>query len=107
MGGILRVPFIYTDSLRTTLEDLKARLAQKGRTLKVYASALHNKAVMYNEAAYDTDTVVIVGNEANGVTPEMISYADECIYIPMDGRVESLNAAVAAALIMYRTVGKV
>ncbi len=101
MGGILRVPYVYAESLSESLDELKNASEACGRCLKVYATALHNEAVMFDEIGYDTDTAIIIGNEANGVTNDMIEYADKCILIPMEGKVESLNASVAAALVMY------
>ena len=57
---------------------------------------------------YDVDltknTALIIGNEGNGIAPELIERADVKIKIPMAGTIESLNAAVAAAILMYEGV---
>ena len=50
--------------------------------------------------------VIVIGNEANGITEEMLSVCDKTVTIPMPGKSESLNASVAAALMMYETVRK-
>ena len=42
-----------------------------------------------------------IGNEGNGLTEKTAAFADEWIQIPMAGKTESLNAAVAAAVLMY------
>ena len=49
---------------------------------------------------------LIVGNEGNGIDPELIRKSDVKIKIPMQGSIESLNASVAAAIIMYESVRK-
>ncbi len=57
-----------------------------------------------NQTIYDVryeKSAVIIGNEANGVSESMLQLADEKIKIPMTGKTESLNAAVAAGIILY------
>ena len=51
-----------------------------------------------------TKKVLVIGNEANGVSNEILDYADEKIKIPMLGKTESLNASVATAVILYEYV---
>jgi len=50
------------------------------------------------------NVALIIGNEGNGISPELIEKADIKIKIPMAGSIESLNAAVAAAILMYEKV---
>lgn len=57
-----------------------------------------------SKAIYDVDyekSAVIIGNEANGVSQELLELANERIKIPMTGKTESLNAAVATGVILY------
>lgn len=57
-----------------------------------------------DKTIYDVDytkTAVIIGNEANGVSKELLELANERIKIPMTGKTESLNAAVATGIILY------
>ena len=95
MGAILRVPFVYTDDLAATLAELKAN----GVTL--YAAHLQG-SVPYTEPAYAGRCAVLIGNEANGLTDGTTCLSDVRVRIPMEGAAESLNAAVAAAILMYR-----
>lgn len=97
MGAMLRMPIFYTGSIVEILEKLRT----ENNGFKAFAAALDG-AVDYTEVAYGTDYGLIIGNEANGVSKEVIEASDGCILIPMEGKVESLNAAVAAALIMYQ-----
>lgn len=94
MGAILRVPFVYVDDLTEAIRKMR-------RTgIKCYAA--HLKATMdFREADYAGGTAFFIGNEGNGLSDEIAQMADELIYIPMQGQAESLNAAVAAALLMY------
>ena len=48
-----------------------------------------------------TKKVIVVGNEANGVSKEILEYADEKIKIPMLGKTESLNASVATGIVVF------
>ena len=94
MGSIFRVPFLYSDDIRGTIEDLK----EKGVT--VYGAYLHG-GKPYNSVRYEQPCAVLIGNEGNGITDGTIEKVSERIFIPMHGEIESLNAAIAAALIMY------
>lgn len=96
MGSICRVPFVYESNMAEALEHLKA----KG--VKLYAAHLNGRN-NYEKENYTVDTGFLIGNEANGLTDETASYADALIKIPMLGNVESLNAAVAASVLMFET----
>ncbi|MCR5774534.1 MAG: RNA methyltransferase [Lachnospiraceae bacterium] len=94
MGSIFRVPFIYSDDLTGTIRQLK----EDG--IVIYAADLSGTD-MY-ETAFSERKAYVIGNEANGVSSDMISLADRIVKIPMEGQVDSLNAAVSAAVLMYR-----
>lgn len=94
MGSIFRVPCFYTDDLHEVLKSLKAA------GIVTYAAHLKGEK-FHSEIEYPAKCGVIIGNEANGITEETASLAGELIKIPMEGKVESLNAAIAAAIMMY------
>ena len=94
MGSLYRVPFLYTGDLKQTIEQL-----QKAG-IRVYAAHLKGTK-SYREADYAEGAAFLIGNEGNGLKEETAALADEYIRIPMQGKLESLNAAVAAALLMY------
>lgn len=94
MGSVYRMPFFYTEDLRACIGRMKER------GICVFASHLSGEA-LYTQKNYRGKTAFLVGNEGSGLTDETAAMADACIKIPMGGRVESLNAAVAAALLMY------
>lgn len=96
MGSIYRVPYYVTGNLQETLETLKAQ------RIHVYAAHLKGR-MQYDEPSYLGGTAFLIGNEGNGLSDETAGLADTYIRIPMAGQVESLNAAVSAALLMYET----
>ena len=94
MGSIYRVPFLYVSSL----SDMIAELKQKKIT--VYAAHLKGKQ-WYDQADYSGGSAFLIGNEGNGLKEETAALADSYIKIPMGGKVESLNAAMASGILMY------
>lgn len=93
MGSIFRVPFAVLDDLPAAVE----RIREKGIT--TYAAHLQGED--YNKGVFEKDIALLIGNEAAGLSKEVSEKADQWIKIPMEGKVESLNAAVAAAILMY------
>lgn len=94
MGSLFRVPVIYTDDLLMAIELLK------DNGVKVFAAHL-NGVCDYCDADYGNRAAILIGNEGNGLSDEISSLSDTLVKIPMSGKLESLNAAVAAALMMY------
>lgn len=94
MGSIYRVPFVVSEDLSGTLAELKAAGVQ------LYAAHLKG-SLSYDEPDYRKSTGFLIGNEGNGLSDEIAGLADTYIRIPMEGKVESLNAAIAATLLMY------
>ncbi|OEG73844.1 tRNA (guanosine(18)-2'-O)-methyltransferase TrmH [Shewanella colwelliana] len=73
----------------------------KAQDMQVLATNFSNTAVDFRDVDYTKPTVVIMGNERDGVSDEGLAIADQHIIIPMIGMVQSLNVSVASALIMY------
>ena len=94
MGSIFRVPFIYVDDLSPVV----GRLKQCG--VYVYAADMNGEEE-FGQAEYNEKTAFLIGNEGNGLSPELERKADKRVSIPMMGRVKSLNAAVSSALFLY------
>lgn len=94
MGSIYRVPTLYVEELGEVME----RLHQRG--VRTFAAHLDGKH-FYDQEDYTGGTAFLIGNEGAGLSEEITSQADTLIRIPMEGKVESLNAGVAAALLMY------
>jgi RNA methyltransferase, TrmH family len=89
MGSLGRVDIHYAD-----LHEL----LQQHPTLKVYAAALDGKDISTIKGI--KEGIIIIGNESKGISPSLIELATEKITIPKKGNAESLNAAVAAGIIL-------
>lgn len=96
MGSIFRMPLYYSKGI-DELEKLKS----KG--VNIYSTALGGSIPIYS-VDFKEDFVLIIGNESKGASEEVFSLSDKLIKIPMTGKAESLNAAVAASIIMYEVM---
>ena len=94
MGSLFRVPFYITGDMAEEV----ALLRDCGFTM--YAAGLDARRE-YTSCDYTGKVGILIGNEANGLKTRTSAMADQKISIPMEGEVESLNAAVSAALLMY------
>jgi len=95
MGAVYRMPFIYEDNFTDALIN-----KYKKAGIHLYAAYLDNSND-YAKVFYNSKTGIIIGNEANGISDKVKDIANSLIKIPMTGSVESLNAAISAAVIMY------
>ena len=94
MGSIYRMPTIYIEDTVKLLELFK----EKG--ILSYAAHLDGKN-SYDKEDYREGTAILIGNEGNGLRDEVSNKADIWVRIPMEGQVESLNAAIAASVLMF------
>lgn len=117
--GIERVGLLYTDEAFPKLGKQSSASAKKwieidtyhdNETLQkhlksnkfnIYATHLTGNAVSIYDIDWCAPSAIIFGNESRGVSEETLSIADEVIYIPMFGMVQSLNVSVATAVILY------
>ena len=109
MGALLRLPVEVVDAGavlsgegKTPVSPLLTQAEALG--FKTYASTPAADAVPVTEADFSGPVLCVVGNEANGVTPETMAACAERVTIPMTGRAESLNAAAAGAILMWEMV---
>src|SRR6185503_8248999 len=65
-----------------------------------------NAAVDYQDARYESPTFLLVGNESQGLPPAYEQACDLLVKIPMLGKADSLNAAVAAAVTAYEVINQ-
>ena len=96
MGAIFRVHIIECDDLVKTLKDVKEN------NFNIMVTSLQA-----NKSIYELNlkqNVVVIGNEAKGVSKEIIDLADNKVIIPMLGKTESLNASIATGVILYEYV---
>ncbi len=94
MSAVFRVPFLVTEDFCAGLEQLRSR------GLRIFAAHLAGQD-NYDRADYTGPCGILIGNEGRGLTEEAAALATDLIRIPMHGRIESLNAAMAAGILMY------
>lgn len=93
MGSLFRMPFV--------IADMESFLREHEDTLHSYAAVVDKDALPLPNANFSGGSVVVIGNEGNGLSPEQASCCQDRLTIPMPGSAESLNAAMAATIIIW------
>jgi RNA methyltransferase, TrmH family len=93
-GAVFSIRVEYVDCLNVFVQDLKKSGVQ------LIASSPHS-TISYRSVQYKRPLALLVGNEASGLSDEMLQAADLQVSIPLKGKVESLNASVAAAVLLF------
>ena len=83
---------------KNIIDDIKIL---KSNSYNIYTTVLDKFSKTYSDIAYNKQSVIVLGNEANGVSKDIIDMTDYKIYIPMCGQIESLNVSVAATAVCY------
>ncbi len=91
MGALLRLPVILSNDLIDLLENT---------TLDTYAAVVRNGENL-GDIPFDKGSVMVVGNEANGLSERAVSACKKAVTIPMTGRAESLNVGAASSILMW------
>lgn len=94
MGSLYRVPFLYVRDFLDTIRKLN------DSGIRVYAASLEASS-SYEEFDFTRASAFLIGNEARGLRPETAKLAGQVLKIPMLGKLESLNAAIASAVLIY------
>ncbi|OGC15353.1 hypothetical protein A3J90_02240 [candidate division WOR-1 bacterium RIFOXYC2_FULL_37_10] len=97
MGSIFRVPIVEIKEISSFLKKLK----DKG--INIVGTDLNTEKTHW-EVDFKKPTVLLIGNESSGLSSEALELCDETIKIPIPGKAESLNAAMAASIILYEAV---
>jgi TrmH family RNA methyltransferase len=95
MGACFSIPIKVSTSLTDVISELKRH------KYTCYATTLNSTSQKVQDVKFAGSTVVLFGNEGNGLTDKEIQLCDESIYIPISQKVDSLNVATASAIIMY------
>lgn len=96
-GSLFRVPLIFTESAQQGIKLLVAH----GK--KVVSTGFETDKYYY-DVDLKSNIALVIGNEGNGICDEFKTHSHEVVKIPMAGNIESLNASVAAAILMYETM---
>lgn len=94
MGTLFHTRVIVT-------EDLCEAIALLARQGSVYAAALDSTAVKLGQVSFGANDAVVIGNEGHGLSDRVLAACTDKIYIPMESGVESLNAGVAASVLLW------
>ncbi|MBC7959867.1 MAG: RNA methyltransferase [Vallitaleaceae bacterium] len=97
MGSIFRVPIVENVDLTQVV------LTMKQKQVKVYAAHLEGSQ-FYDDFQYYTDTCFLIGNEGSGLTKTLTELASDRVKIPLLGQSESLNASIAAGVLLYEVI---
>ncbi|MCX7715506.1 MAG: RNA methyltransferase [Clostridia bacterium] len=84
--------------------NIDALISLKGQGFHIVSGALTDSAVEYTDCDLTLPTIIVVGNESNGVSKELLDITDTKVKIPIVGKAESLNVSVAAAILMYEAL---
>ena len=96
-GSLFRMPVVFMDSVDELMEFTRAA----GK--KLVATCFDTDRYYYDEDLRE-NIALVIGNEGSGISQELIEGSDLKIKIPMHGNIESLNASVAAGILMYEAV---
>ena len=94
MGAVFRVPVWSVDSLPETVKELR-------ESHRVLAAALSEDCLCAGQTSLMANDCVVIGNEGHGIAPEVIAACSDVIRIPMTGETESLNASIAASILLW------
>lgn len=97
MGSMFHIPICLSEDIFKTMDEMKSR------GIKLCAAHLEGESDYFDLGLKD-HIAIIIGNEANGISEEVKSYADILVKIPMPGKAESLNASVAAGILMFEVL---
>ena len=95
-GAIFNIPFIN----KLDYNNFRKILKENFSDYKMICADV-NTELLYNEFEYDDKNILVIGNEGNGIRNELLEKADKKIKIPLNNNIESINAAMAAGIIMY------
>ena len=94
MGALFAIPTVQ-------ITDIVSAVSRAASHRRVLAAALAPEAIRLGELQTRADDILVVGNEGHGLSPEMLAAATSPLYIPMEPGVESLNAGIAASVLLW------
>ena len=93
MGSLFRIPLLVT--------DMKTFIREHNDRLTFFASVVDADAPAITGTEFPAGSVMMIGNEGNGLSAEQVALCGQRVTIPMTGRAESFNAAMAATILMW------
>ena len=99
MGAVFKAKIYVTQNISESINILK-------KSGKVYAAALDSTAVSIADADFKQQDSIVIGNEGHGISGATLDVCDSTVIIPMQCGSESLNASVAAAILIWEKARK-
>ncbi len=100
LGATDSVPWSYSRGSSEIIDHLK------DQEIKIVAVEHTSRSILYSEAEYDFPLCIVMGNEVDGISREIISRADMAVELPMMGIKQSLNVSVAYGIMLYHLLYK-
>ena len=95
MGGVFRLPLLRVGDMAAAVASLQ------GKGLTAFACVVDGDATPITVAGMGAGSIALIGNEGNGLRPETVAACAKRVTIPMGGRAESLNASMAAGIVLW------
>lgn len=95
MGTIFKLPIVESMNLRESVGIMK------GAGMRTIAAHVRSDQRSVSKVDFTGDSVVVLGNEENGISPSVLELCDEQVAIPMQNEVDSLNVGTAGAIFLY------
>ena len=96
MGAVFRLPFLICDTIKDFL--------YANPQITSFAAVVDSGAEKITDVQFDAPCVAVIGNEGNGLLQTTVDSCSQKITIPMTGKAESLNASVAASIIIWEMI---
>ena len=91
---------VFTNQIATgSTDEILDLLKQK--QINIFAAALDDRSLPYDTIDYTNPTAIVVGTEATGLSEQWLENATENVIIPMQGKIDSLNVSVSAAIVIF------
>ena len=94
MGSVFHIDLYQSENPAEDLQGLSKRF-------QTYAAVLDEQAKSLKEISFDGGSIVVIGNEGNGLSQDIVSACSQKVFIPMKGQAESFNAGVAAGILIW------
>lgn len=98
LGAEEIVPWEYRDSATEVILELKST------GVKIVCVELAHEAKLFTDVIYPFPVCFVFGHEVNGISDEVMALADECVYLPMLGRANSLNVETCFGIVVYEAI---
>jgi len=97
VGALFHIPIYRSENLPETFNNLKSM------NIKIFATLPRTELSMY-QVNFKQACAILVGNEGQGVRKNLLPYSDDALHIPQFGKVQSLNASVSTAVVLYEAL---